>query len=428
VCAEAALATNADIGAAAYEETSQRFLTSYILSMSPHGAGWAEWQALLLQGVADLYEATADLSLFSSHSVLLQAYLERELFLPLSSIVTSNLPNSSSSSQAELLWRCDGGVWNCKNPEVDWPSGQRDGFVFTPTNSVVNSHYVGALLAFARLAASAGDSQGAATATANATALALSMAVHLFDAVRGVFVDGLETTHASIHSTVYALANGVTDLLPVVDAGVAEKAWATLVGRLNNSTSGIPVGPYPGMFYGLALFKNTSDHGREAVGRFLLNNGTNSWLNQIRQGATTTMEAWTPSEKPNLTWSHPWMAFPLLLITRWLLGVRALVAGYNSILIQPQLGPLSAVQGVVPTLRGPVAVSVTQVLDSRVLPISFSLNVTIPGGVQSKCCLPLPACGERAQVTVDGSVVTGAVEGDYACVKLSEGVHQLSCA
>lgn len=411
VCAEAALATNRGIGQAAYEAASQALLTGYILNMSPDGAGWAEWQALLLQGVRDLHEASGDLDLFAAHPVLLPAYLERELFAP------------TANGSASLLWRCPGkGPWSCEQPEVDWPQGQRDGFVMTPTNSVVNSHYVGALRAFADLADAAGDSVRAAAARANATALAAAIVDHLWDPTRRAFVDGLETSHAAVHSTVYALANGVTDGAP---AGVAEAAWATLVARLD-PVAGIPVGPYPGLFYGEALFRNTSDHGRAAVGSFLLNNGTNSWLSQLRQGATTTMESWTPGEKPNLTWSHPWMAFPLSLITRWLLGVRPLAAGYARVLVQPQPGPLARAGGVVPTLRGPVAVAVAQVLGLNVLPTAFAMNLTLPGGVGGTACMPLPACA-GARVVVDGVGVAAAVSGDFACVDLSEGAHQLSC-
>jgi alpha-L-rhamnosidase len=235
-------------------------------------------------------------------------------------------------------------------------------------------------------------------------------------------VDGLETRHAAIHSTVYALANGVADGAP---GGVAEAAWATLVGRLN-ATSGIPTGPYPGLFYGEALFRNASDHGRAAIARFLLNNGTNSWLSQLRQGATTTMESWTPEEKPNLTWSHPWMAFPLSLITRWLLGVRPLSAGFAQVLVQPQPGPLARAGGVVPTPRGPVAVAVAQALGPDLLPTAFWMNLTLPGGVRGTACAPLPACA-GGRVVVDGAGVAGAVSGDYACVQLGEGAHQLAC-
>ena len=419
VCAEAAIATNRGIAAAAYESASQDFLTRYILAMSPAGAGWAEWQALLLRGVGELHAASGDTGLFAAHPALLPAYLERELFVPV-----------GGGGNGSLLWRCPGagaggeksGPWACAQPEVDWPSGQRNGFVFMPTNTVVNAHYVGALRAYAGLCSAAGDAAGAAAAAANATALAAAILANLWDVSQGAFIDGLGTPHAAIHSTVYALANGCADGAP----GVAEAAWGTLVARLNSST-GIPTGPYPGLFYGEALFRNTSDHGRVAVGQFLLNNGTNSWLSQLRQGATTTMEAWTPAEKPNLTWSHPWMAFPLSLITSWLLGVRALAAGYSEVLLQPQPGPLLRAGGVVPTLRGPISLSLTQALDGALLPTAFAMNFTLPGGVRGTACAPLPACA-GGSVVVDGARVAGTVSGDYACVQVLEGAHQLSCA
>ena len=173
----------------------------------------------------------------------------------------------------------------------------RDGFVFVPANTVVNAHYVGALQRYADLVEAAGDAAAAAAARANATALAAAARAQLWNASAGAFVDGLGTTHAAIHSTAYAVARGVAD----GDAAVGAAAFATLVGRLAGG-GGIPVGPYPGMHYAEALFRNTSDHGRAGVAAFLLANGTNGWLGQLRQGATTTMESWTVAEKSNLTW------------------------------------------------------------------------------------------------------------------------------
>jgi hypothetical protein len=63
VCAEAALATNAGVAAAAFEAASQEFLNAYMINMSPApaGAGWAEWQALLICGVREAWLASGDL-------------------------------------------------------------------------------------------------------------------------------------------------------------------------------------------------------------------------------------------------------------------------------------------------------------------------------------------------------------------------------
>jgi hypothetical protein len=407
VCAEAMLATNVNQGVASFEAASQDFLTRYVVNGSPGGAGWAEWQALLIGSVHEGWLASGDLSFFIAQRAQLERYLEPELF------------NASTG-----LWTCDAAhSWSCQQPEVDWPSGMRDGFVFKPANTVVNAHYVAALVRFADLVEAAGDPARAAAARAASVALAADMRRLLFNASTGAFEDGLGAGHAAIHSSAYALACGVAD----GDAAVGAALWATLLARLD-AEAGIPVGPYPGLFFGTALGRNTSDHGRALVDRFLTNNGTNSWLNQLRQGATTTMESWTVAEKGNLTWSHPWMAFALQLILRWLLGVRALAAGFARVLIQPQPGGLQWARGVVPTARGAVAVSLVQTLDAATqLPTTFVMNVTVPGAVAASACLPLPACGAGAVVRVDGVSVQGALSGDYACVELAAGPHVLAC-
>ena len=408
-CAEAMLATSGNQGASSYESASQAYITEYVLNGSPGGAGWAEWQALLVSSVHMLWLATGDLSIITSHAHLLEAYLERELF-----------------SNATRLWTCNATnpTWKCEQPEVDWPMGMRDGFVFKDANTVVNAHYVGALKEYSELMAAIGDTSAAALAAAQADDLSAAMRASLYNTSARAFVDGLGTTHAAIHSTAYAAARGVAG----ADATMAASLWHTLLSRLD-AVSGIPVGPYPALFYGEALFANTSDYGRTAISHFLLNNGTNSWLSQLRQNATTTMEAWTPGEKPNLTWSHPWMALPLQLIVRWLLGVRALTPGAGTVIIQPQPGPLLWGSGVAPTLRGPVAVSWSQQLPSEgALPSVIQLNITIPGAVVARVCLPLSACGSSGEVTVDGAAVQGVVDGAFACVdSVAAGVHSVGC-
>jgi hypothetical protein len=39
-----------------------------------------------------------------------------------------------------------------------------------------------------------------------------------------------------------------------------------------------------------------------------------SWQNMIRLGAGATAEAWDPSLKNNLTFSHPWAASPAFVV------------------------------------------------------------------------------------------------------------------
>lgn len=121
------------------------------------------------------------------------------------------------------------------------------------------------------------------------------------------------------------------------------------------------------------------------------------------------------------------MAFALQLILRWLLGVRALAAGFSRVIVQPQLGGLAWARGVMPTVRGAITVSVAQTLDAALLPTSFDLNVTVPGAVNATACLPLSACGPTALVRVDGAVTQGAVIDDYTCIEVFAGPHALAC-
>lgn len=80
-----------------------------------------------------------------------------------------------------------------------------------------------------------------------------------------------------------------------------------------------------------------------------------------------------------------------------------------------------------PTLRGPISLSLAQALDGQLLPTAFAMNFTLPGGVRGTACAPLPACA-GGSVVVDGARMAGTVSGDYACAQVGEGVHQLSCA
>ena len=237
----------------------------------------------IIASVHEGWLSTGDLSLFQAQRAQLARYLEPELFA-----------NATTG-----LWTCDAAhSWACQQPEVDWPPAMRDGFVAVPANTVVNAHYVAARRHFGDLLEAAGDAAGAAAARAAADALAAAMRRQLFNATSGLFEDGLGAGHAAVHAQAYALGCGVAD----GDAAVGDALWRALLARLDPA-AGVPVGPYPGLFLGNALGRNASDHGRALVDRLLTNNGTNSWLNQLRQGATTTMESWTVEEKANLTWS-----------------------------------------------------------------------------------------------------------------------------
>ena len=80
-----------------------------------------------------------------------------------------------------------------------------------------------------------------------------------------------------------------------------------------------------------------------------------SWLGMMAQGATITTEAWSLAAKPNQDWNHAWGTAPLNVIARHVLGVRPTSPGFRTYAVEPHCGSLE-VAGVVPTVRGPIAV------------------------------------------------------------------------
>ena len=147
-------------------------------------------------------------------------------------------------------------------------------------------------------------------------------------------------------------------------------------------------------------------------------NGCRSWLNMIAIGSTITTEAWSFEDKPNMDWNHAWGAAPGNLIARFVLGLHPVDAGFGRILIQPQLGrTLSYARGVVPTIRGPVSISVSNA------PGTFRLLLNIPGNVTAT--VMLPANGAKSPVAlVDGNIVHGVLANNWLTVtNVGSGQH-----
>jgi hypothetical protein len=54
--------------------------------------------------------------------------------------------------------------------------------------------------------------------------------------------------------------------------------------------------------------------------------------------------------------SHAWGASPIYLLGKYYLGVKPLTAGYNTYLVEPELGGLKWMEGTVPTPNGNISV------------------------------------------------------------------------
>ena len=383
------------------EFSLQPFTLAYILNNRPEGYGWAEWPALALIEIHLIFQHTGDLSLFTANYDRLKSFTLAGLVEP-----------------ATGLWTCPPGskVLDCNNPEVDWPPSARDGFVFTPANTVVNAIAFAAHVRFAEMAAAAGHAADAADFSARAAALraAANAALHA-PGGGGGYADGATTNHSAFHSNVFALAMGLP--LPGADAEATAAAMlARTPARGGGAAACFPSSVWPTQWALEGLYTMVADdHGLAAL-ELLTCGRPDGWIAMLEQGATQAPEAWSPEVKGNLEWGMTWGAAPADLVPRHVLGVRPREPGFAAVLLQPQPGLLTYIAGVVPTARGAVSARFSQELDAGGRATAARLEAELPGATPATACLPLSACA-GAMVSVDGAPPAAArVEGDYACV------------
>ncbi|MFT7036200.1 MAG: alpha-L-rhamnosidase, partial [Cyclobacteriaceae bacterium] len=102
---------------------------------------------------------------------------------------------------------------------VDWPSagwggdpnnkGERDGFVFKPYSTVINSFYYQNMKIMAEFAQILGKTQEGLDFELRAAKAKKAVNEKMFDKERGIYVDGIGTDHASLHANMMPLAFGL---------------------------------------------------------------------------------------------------------------------------------------------------------------------------------------------------------------------------
>lgn len=224
---------------------------------------------------------------------------------------------------------------------VDWPPVERDGFDFRGVNTVINAFHYRTLVLMTKIATALGKDADSASFTDRARTVFTRFNEVLFDATRGMYVDGEGSEHVSQHGNLFPLAFGLvpTERLQSVVTYVKSRGMACSV--------------YPAQYLLEGLFEaREAEHALD----LMTGGGLRSWKNMLDHGATLTWEAWDQSLKPNQDWNHAWATAPVNIIARYVLGVRPLEPGYRRVLVDPQLGRLNEVRGTVPTIRGPIHV------------------------------------------------------------------------
>jgi hypothetical protein len=272
---------------------------------------------------------------------------------------------------------------------VDWPPQERDQYVFTSVNTVVNAFHLRALTEMSVLAEALGKKGEAVQFRERERSAQTAFQEKLFDPARGLYRDGVGTDHSSEHANLFPLAFGL------VPADSRPRLTQWLAGR------GMAVSVYAAQYLLEGLFENDDDAAALAL---MTAAGDRSWEHMVDSGTTITWEAWDQKYKPNQDWNHAWGAAPANLLPRFVLGVRVLSPGWGRALIQPHPGTLVSVEGRVPTPRGEISVAWRQEKN-------FTMTLDLPPGVTAK--VELPAFPGSQGVWVGGKQVQANREGQW---------------
>lgn len=260
---------------------------------------------------------------------------------------------------------------------VDWPPGERDGFgggqaatdnrqhAGPMVNAVANAFHLRTLSAMERLARAGGRMDEADGFRRDRKRAYRAFLAAFLDEKRGIFTDGMDGGHASLHANLFALAFGL----------VPEAQKSSVVAFVKSR--GMACSVYAAQYLLDGLFAaGETDYALS----LMVAPGERSWKHMVEAGAGMTWEAWDARFKPNLTWNHAWGAAPANLLPRRVLGIRPLTPGFSQFLVAPQPGKLSYLKGRVPTYRGPIEVAWERSTLTLTVPGNSTANVVLPTG------------------------------------------------
>jgi len=275
-----------------------------------------------------------------------------------------------------------------KEDLVDWPMGERDDYVFTPRNTVVNAFHVRALKLMAEMGKALDRDADATNYASRETKSRARFQQAFFDSERGLYRDGAATDHTSLHANLFPLAFG---LVPEANLGhVAD--WL--------SQRGMKCSVYAAQYLLEGLFESGDP---TAAIDLVIAPGNRSWRHMVESGTTITWEAWDLKYKPNQDWNHAWGAAPANLLPRYILGVQPLTPGWKQARISPHPGMLMFARGKVPTPRGPILVDWKRGQ-------TFKLSLELPVGMTGR--VDLPDVPDAKEVLVNGKPFPATPEGE----------------
>lgn len=301
---------------------------------------------------------------------------------------------------------------------VDWPPaeftmnkkfGERDGYDMVKVNTVINAFHYRAISLMGRIAEALEKTEDADLYLSQAIKVKQSINDKLFDEIRGIYIDGEGSSHASLHANMMPLAFGL----------VPDEHMERVTDFIESK--GMLCSVYGSQFLLDGLYLAGKDHYALELMRA---KHDRSWWNMIEIGSTITLEAWDWKYKNNLDWNHAWGAVPGNIIPRHLLGVSPLEPGFARLQVKIQPGSLKSAEGRVPTIRGPVEVGFRNREDR------FEIILTIPGNTVAEVFLPAT---EINAITESGFPVDQVAdvnflrkEGKFMVFEVGGGVYEFT--
>lgn len=196
--------------------------------------------------------------------------------------------------------------WNL----VDWPDNLRDDYDFVLSrpivgagyHNVINAMYAGAVRTLTKLEEILGypvtyDSEKIRKAYINM----------FYRPEKKLFADSRDSEHTAVHSNIYPLYFGL----------VPNEAVENVVRFLEKK--GLCCGVMTSYFE----LKGLARAGYyEEMYELLVNRSKYGWVNMLREGATTCLEAWGKDLKWNTSFCHPWGTAPVSIIMEDLCGIQ----------------------------------------------------------------------------------------------------------
>lgn len=195
--------------------------------------------------------------------------------------------------------------WNI----VDWPMNLRDGYCIDvdgspdkiPVHNVINAYYIGAVQILEEIQKILG-----LTVQNKSDKLKKTFLKVFYDENKRCFFDDAEHTHSALHSNV----------LPLYFGFAPPQSFENIKNIIMKK--GFACGVQFSYFVLKALGKIGAY--KEEL-ELLMNESEHSWVNMLREGATTCFEAWGKDQKWNTSLCHAWASAPIIALTEDILKV-----------------------------------------------------------------------------------------------------------